>query len=141
MNSSASSLSFEWTQERSDPKKNIEICFCIVLLNLVTDELLPVDLPVLVEVLQAFKHVLQHSGDSGLVQNAGLVLPSGDDVFDHVQHGAWIATTRNGHLVIRNKARSPALLETCISARQHQCQTNENSTETVPAALIFAPNC
>lgn len=54
----------------------------------------PVDLSILVEVLQAFQHVLQHSGDGGLVQDAGLVFPSGDDVFDHVQHGAWILTTR-----------------------------------------------
>lgn len=76
------------------------------------------DLSVLVEVLQAFKHVLQHSSYGGLVQNARLVFPSGDDVFDHVQHGAWTVTTRNDHLFIRNNGHRPALLENNISACQ-----------------------
>lgn len=62
------------------------------LFHFLTDELLPVDLSILVQVLQAFKHVLQHSSYGGLVQNARLVFPSGDDVFDHIQHGAWIVT-------------------------------------------------
>lgn len=70
-------------------------------------------LSVLVEILQAFKHILQYSSDGGLVQNAGLVFPSGDDVFDHVQHGAWIVTTRNNHLFIKNNAHCPALLCSC----------------------------
>lgn len=68
-------------------------CSGASLLNFRTEELLPVDLSVLVEVFQAFEHVLQHSGYGGLVKNAGLVFPSGDDVFDHVQHGAWTVTT------------------------------------------------
>lgn len=87
--------------------------YCIFLLDFTTGELLPVDLSVLVEILQAFKHVLQHSSNGGLVQNAGLVFPSGDDMFDHVQHGAWIVTTRNNHLLIKNNAHCLALLRSC----------------------------
>jgi len=54
---------------------------------------LPVDLPVLVEVLQAFKHIFQHRGYTGLIQDAGLVFPSWDDMLDHVQHRACMKTT------------------------------------------------
>lgn len=74
------------------PVPKIEKQNSFILLRLGTDELLPVDLPVLVEVLQSFQHILQHRGYGGLVQDAGLVFPSGDDVFDHVQHGAWTLT-------------------------------------------------
>lgn len=68
------------------------------------------DLSILVEVLQAFQHVLQHGGDGGLVQDASLVFPAGDDVFDHVQHRAWIATSRNHRLLTKNNARRAASL-------------------------------
>lgn len=49
---------------------------------------IPVDLAVLVQVLQALQHVFEDGGDGGLVQDAGLVLPPRDDVLDDVQHGA-----------------------------------------------------
>lgn len=74
---------------QTGPVLKIEKHNSFILLRLGTDELLPVDLSVLVEVLQSFQNILQHRGYGGLVQDAGLVLPSGDDVFDHVQHGAW----------------------------------------------------
>lgn len=88
-----------WIQLRSEnihlrswPSNNTETSVSD-LPQLITDELLPVDLSVLVKVLQAFQHILQHRGYGGLVQDAGLVFPSGDDVFDHIQHRAWILTT------------------------------------------------
>lgn len=57
---------------------------------------LPVDLAVLVQVLQALQHVFEDGGDGGLVQDAGLVLPPRDDVLDDVQHGAWNTTVDKG---------------------------------------------
>lgn len=72
---------------RATTHKRARLIYCTA------DVLLPVDLSVLVEVLQAFQHILQHSGYGGLVQDAGLVFPSGDDVLDHIQHRAWILTT------------------------------------------------
>lgn len=59
-----------------------------------TELLLPVDLSVLVQVLQALEHVFQHGGYAGLVQDARLVFASRDDMLDHVQHGAWTITAK-----------------------------------------------
>lgn len=59
----------------------------------------PVDLSVLVKVFQAFKNVLQHRGDAGLIQHTRLVLASRDDVLDHVQHGAWMTITGDAWLI------------------------------------------
>lgn len=50
---------------------------------------LPVDLPVLVQILQTLQHVSQHRGYAGFVQDTRLVFTSRDDMFDYVQHWAW----------------------------------------------------
>ena len=47
------------------------------------------NLSVFVEVFQGFQHLLQDAGDAGLIQHPGLMLPTGDDVLDDVQHRAW----------------------------------------------------
>lgn len=65
--------------------------------------LLPVDLSVLVKVLQALKHIFQHGGYAGLVQDACLVLASWDDMLDDVQHWAWQTKHRT---VVDRKVRS-----------------------------------
>lgn len=95
------------------------------------------DLSVLVEVLQAFQHILQHSGYGGLVQDAGLVFPSGDDVFDHIQHRAWILTTTEKRFAIV-ELRFAGKLRPWLS--KLTSETNENCPETVAAAFVSAPN-
>lgn len=47
------------------------------------------DLPIFVEVLQPLQDLLQDGGDAGLVQHAGLVFATRNDMLDDVQNGAW----------------------------------------------------
>lgn len=92
--------------------------------------LLPVDLSVLVEILQAFEHVFQHRGYAGLVQDARLVFASRDDVLDHVQHGACKIITTGQWLITRSTmAYIVSLLKTTFSMSERN--------ESYPAVALF----
>ena len=48
----------------------------------------PVNLSILVKVLQALQYLSQNGGNAGLIQHPVLVFPTGDDMLDDVQHRA-----------------------------------------------------
>ena len=48
----------------------------------------PVNLSILVKVLQALQHLSQDGGNAGLIQHPVLMFPTGDDMLDDVQHRA-----------------------------------------------------